>query len=144
MAQSLISSTNNMIGSFHNNFDNYLSGNNIIVTASAICIGMATKDIIQRFLEEVIHPLLINVGDTKYILIFYQYLIKSTHHLPGTQLAIRMIGITIWLFVAWSIIIFITYILMKFLVKNNYILEELRTINYALSFVTQEENKNKS
>jgi large-conductance mechanosensitive channel len=125
----ILSDTNNAVGNFHDTFKRYLSNGDVIGLAAAVCIGIATKDITQRFLDEVILPILKNFGQTKLMYLLYQYMLKKTSKIPALQMFIELFGKTIWLFVAWSFLVFIAYILLKKLITNNYISTELGTLN---------------
>lgn len=137
----LLNDTNNALGNFHQTYQRYLSNGDIIGLAAAVCIGMATKDITQRFLDEVILPILKNVGQTKLIYLLYEYMVKKTTKFPILQSSIKIFGKTIWLFVAWSFLVFIAYILLKKLITDNYISTELGTLNKIGNIAVSYEEK---
>lgn len=124
-----LSTTTNTIGEFNTDFHKFSSNTTMIAIAAGICIGMATKEIIQNIMNDVLLPLLqIMINNSLYYWA-YKLLLKSSLSKPFINKLLKIIGTIIWLFLVWSVIIFISFVLFKKLLNYNLISMQLGNIH---------------
>lgn len=133
-----ISQTTNTVGDLNNDFSKYSNNNSLIVVAAAVCIGIATKEIIERLMNEVVLPVLqIIVNNSLYYWV-YKFLLKSSVSSPFILNILNGLGTVAWLFLLWSVIVFVSFVLFKKLLDRNIISSQLGFIHklgqYAATF----------
>lgn len=125
----VISEATHNINSINNDFKKYAYNDQLILIAAAVCIGMATKDIIQKLLNDTLYPALkFIVSNSLYYWIFTILKNKSASR-PFIVNTLNVIGEIAWLFLLWSIIVFISFVLFKKLLNYNIISNQLSFYN---------------
>jgi large-conductance mechanosensitive channel len=127
--QSTLSTTTNSIGDFNKDFQKYSSNTTLISVAAGVCIGLATKEIIQSLMNETILPLLQFMIKTSLYYWAYMILLKLSLSKPVINKILETIGTIIWLFLLWSVIIFISFVLFKKLLNYNLISMQIGNIH---------------
>ena len=89
---------------FINNLTTFIANNNVVGTTAGVCIGLATKELIQSFVGDVIIPGFI-------ILSYFLKLDSITKKFPfkneiNSQMFIKM-------FITWIFVIIVTFIFIK-------------------------------
>ena len=125
----VISEATYNINSINNDFKKYAYNDQLILVAAAVCIGVATKDIIQTLLTDTLYPALkFIVSNSLYYWIF-TILKKKSASTPFIVNTLNVIGEIAWLFLLWSIIVFISFVLFKKLLNYNIISNQLSFYN---------------
>lgn len=115
----------------------FLMKGSVIIIAAGVCIGVATKDVIQKLLDQVLLPFLQLIAHTSVPYMIYKKIIAVSKNHPYFNIFLNILGNTIWLFLTWSIIVFVSYLFLNKLVKFNLVNEQLVLFNKATNFVKQ-------
>lgn len=118
-------------------FKKYSANSTLIIMAAAVCIGIATKDIIERFMNDVILPLIMVGTKTSILYRIYNYLLRFFSYQPIITALLKGLGTTFWLFIVWSVIIFITFVFFKKLLEKNFVTQQLKMFNKAKAIIDE-------
>ena len=100
---------------FLKDFREWSFTNNIMIAASGIAIGMATKDAIQNLLEEIVYP---------FMMFFFQLSIFKSLYAKVSGVApgfLSSLGKVSWSLFEWIIIIVMTFVLLEYLLNRRII-----------------------
>lgn len=140
-----ISSTTNTIGDFDNEFKKYSANSSLVTLAAAVCIGIATKEIIERLMNEVLLPLIKYMSNTSIPFLIYTFLLKVFRNKKNVTTILKAFGNIAWLFIVWSVIVFVSFVLFKKLLDKNFVSQQLaffhKAGNYAVSLQEQIKKK---
>lgn len=125
----VISEATHNINSINNDFKKYAYNDQLILIAAAVCIGMATKDIIQTLLNDTLYPALKFIVTNSLYYWIFTILKKKSASTPFIVNTLNTIGEIAWLFLLWSIIVFISFVLFKKLLNYNIISNQLAFYN---------------
>jgi large-conductance mechanosensitive channel len=133
--------TTNTVGNFSNDFRKYSNNNNLVVVAAAVCIGIATKDIIEKLMNEAVLPIMkVMVKNSLYFFV-YKLLLKTSVSKPTIVYILKTIGTVGWLFFMWSVIVFVSFVLFKKLLDKNLVANQLNFLHKIGGYaVTLEES----
>lgn len=111
-------------------FKTYTTQKQIIIIASAVCIGFATKEVITNIMNEIILPFLTSIGT--YTL--FQFALNNVHN-KFIYIIIKKTGLLIWFIFSWLIIIFIVYLFLTKFIQINPLAFDLSVINTGTKFI---------
>lgn len=114
--------------------------NMLIIGAAGICIGLATKEAISEFLNEIILPFIVFL--TKHS-IFHQFIQRSvdrTSSMPYLFEFLKALFKTSWIFTVWLLILYITYIIFQKIIKIDLITPRVDLVENAAKYVTYNSN----
>lgn len=90
---------------FRDNMKKFIVDNGIVGTAAGVCIAVATKDVVQSFVNDIIMPsiylLLITLNAT-----YFNKMLSSKHNIDFTHFINQ--------FVSWVFVVIITFLFVKF------------------------------
>lgn len=112
IGNTIVSSTES-IKKFNDNFKSFTTNQTLVLVAAAVCIGMATKDAIEKILNQVIYPFIASIAKISIAFILYKKALENTQSYKTIHSVLESIGAVFWIFIVWSIIIFFSYILLK-------------------------------
>lgn len=98
---------------FNSNFKNFAGNQQFVVIAAAICVGIATKDAIEKILNEVIYPFIRIAGNASIAFLLYKKALDSTQSYKILHTVLEKVGAVIWIFIVWFLIAVMSYILLK-------------------------------
>jgi large-conductance mechanosensitive channel len=133
-----LSSTNNAIYSINNDFMNYVLGGSLIVIAASVCIGVATKELVFQFTDDILGPIASSMKKINIIYMIYEGIRTTFKPNKSALFALEMLFKTVVIFLKWSLVLFLTYLLFVKVIKMNYITTELTVIS-KLGKVIQEQ-----
>jgi len=125
----VISEATHNINTINNDFKKYAYNDQLILIAAAVCIGVATKDIIQTLLNDTLYPALKFIVTNSLYYWIFTILKKKSASTPFIVNTLNVIGQIAWLFLLWSIIVFISFVLFKKLLNYNIISSQLAFYN---------------
>lgn len=125
----IISETTHNINNINNDFKKYAYNDQLILIAAAVCIGISTKDIIQKLLNDTLYPALKFIVTNSLYYWIFKILKKKSSSTPFIVNTLNVVGEIVWLFLLWSIIVFISFVLFKKLLNYNLISGQLSFIN---------------
>ena len=114
--------------------------NMLIIGAAGICIGLATKEAISEFLNEIILPFLMFLTEHS---IFHQFVRRSvdrTSSMPYLFAFLKAVFKTSWIFTVWLLILYITYIIFQKIIKIDLITPRVDLVENAAKYVTYNSN----
>jgi len=131
-----IHATGDKIKSAQQNFLQFTAYNNmLIIGAAAICIGLATKEAITQLLNQVILPLILYFGKTSLNYFVYLKALEHSMHLPWLHNLIKGIGRTLWIFIVWIIILYLTYVVFKQVIRIDLITSKVNLVESAANYI---------
>jgi large-conductance mechanosensitive channel len=103
---------------FYRDFQEWAYSNEILVAATGFCIGVATKEVIEKLLQDIIKPFLVFLVKLTYI-----QLALDTEAFNNTNAGyiIQTIGKFIWDMMQWVIIIVMAFILLEYFLNRKII-----------------------
>jgi large-conductance mechanosensitive channel len=125
----VISEATQNINTINNDFKKYAYNDQLILMAAAVCIGMATKDVIQTLLNDTLYPALKFIVTNSLYYWIFTILKKKSASTPFIVNTLNVIGQIAWLFLLWSIIVFVSFVLFKKLLNYNIISSQLSFYN---------------
>ena len=128
----------NVLNNINRDFMATILGQGFILIAAALCVGVATKDILFKFIEEVLTPLALTFQNINVIYKLQTYLKHKFKPYPSATLTFDLIFQTLAIFLKWSLVLFLTYVLFTKVIKVNYITTELSMLN-KVSVIIQEQ-----
>jgi large-conductance mechanosensitive channel len=121
----IVGQATNSVGNFNKEFQNYSNNNTLIIVAAAVCVGIATKEIIEKLMNETVLPILQFMIKTSIYYWIYNFLLKSSVSKPVIVGILQTVGTVSWLFLLWSVIVFLSFVLFKKLLDKNLISSQL-------------------
>jgi large-conductance mechanosensitive channel len=103
---------------FYRDFQEWAYSNEILVAATGFCIGVATKEVIEKMLNDIVTPL-------------FAFIIKLTyvHHLVNAEAftssnigyMVKILGKLTWDIMQWVIIIVMAFVLLEYFLNRKII-----------------------
>jgi large-conductance mechanosensitive channel len=109
--------------------------NNVLVAATGFCIGMATKEVIEKLLNTIVLPLFHLVLRMSFIKSIYDKLLNYFSK-SSLNTSFTIIGDFSWSIFVWFVIIGLTFIILEYLLNRNIlgmksIIKEADKINFV-------------
>lgn len=125
-------------------FHNFTALNSIfIVIASAVCVGIITKDTISDIMNEAILPLLLYWGKRSLSYLLYTKALEKTMSYPSVYIVLTKLGKLVWIIIVWIIVLFIVYIIFRKLIKIDLISSKVNLVQDMTKYVIGQENRRK-
>lgn len=122
-------------------FMKFTAYNNVlIISAAGICIGLATKEAISEFLNDIILPFIVFLSKHS---VFHQFIKNSvdrTSSMPYLFEFLKAILKTSWIFTVWLLILYITYIIFQKIIKIDLVTPRVDLVESATKYVTSYNN----
>lgn len=114
-------SNNKFVGTFkkfYRDFQEWAYSNEILVAATGFCIGVATKEVIEKILNDIIKPFLVFLVKLTYI----QFALdtEAFYNTNGGYI-VQTIGKFTWDMIQWVIIIIMAFILLEYFLNRKII-----------------------
>jgi large-conductance mechanosensitive channel len=129
---------------FFSDFQQFMYSNNVLVAATGFCVGMATKEVIEKLLNLIVLPL-VQVA-MKYSIVHIAYY-KSVAYIsrPELLLILTTFGEILWSLFVWIVIIILTFFMLEYLLNRNVlglrsVVKEGEKINYVKAKAEAKEN----
>lgn len=105
---------------FYHDFQEWVYTNNVLVAAAGFCIGVATKELIERVLNELVRPVIYFILRLDVLDSLYEEALK---HVSKNKLAMmfRVSGNLTWAVAEWTVIIFMTFVVLEYLLSRSII-----------------------
>jgi large-conductance mechanosensitive channel len=122
---------------FFSDFQQFMYSNNVLVAATGICVGMATKEVIEKLLNLIVLPI-VQLA-MKYSIVHIAYY-KSIAYIsrPEVLLIFTIFGEILWSVFVWIVIIVLTFVMLEYLLNRNVlglksVVKDAEKINYVKS-----------
>lgn len=103
---------------FYRDFQEWAYSNEILVAATGFCIGVATKEVIEKLLNDIIKPFFVFLVKLTYI----QFALDTdSFNSSTTGYVIQSVGKFIWDMMQWVIIIVMAFILLEYFLNRKII-----------------------
>jgi large-conductance mechanosensitive channel len=113
------------IQKFYNDFQTFVYSNDLLKASSAFIFGMISKDYIDKFLSEILYPLIFS------FIVFKSTLEKIEKETPIIYILLKFIWITfIWIFT-----LFISFFILEYILNRN-------VVGLSSTVLSKEEKKN--
>jgi large-conductance mechanosensitive channel len=114
--------------------------NMLIIGAAGICIGLATKEAISEFLNDIILPFIVFLSQHSMFHQFIRSSVDKTSSMPYLFEFLKAILKTSWIFTVWLLILYITYIIFQKIIKIDLITPRVDLVESATKYVTSYNN----
>ncbi len=123
-------------------FQKFTAYNNLfIVMASAVCVGIVTKDAITDIMNDAVLPIIIFFGKKTLSYFLYRKALEKTSSYPILNLFIQRFGKLIWILLIWLLVMYVTWILFKKLIKFDLVSGKAELIEDITKYVTSQEKQ---
>lgn len=137
--QKTILTTAENIRNSQKDFQQFTAYNNLfIIMASAVCVGIVTKDAISDIMNEAVLPIIIFFGKKSISYFLYTKILKKTATYPILNLVIQQFGKLIWIFLTWLLVIYIAWIVFRKLIKIDLVSSNVDLLENITRYVSGE------
>lgn len=119
-------------------FNNYF-----IIIASAVCVGIVTKDAISDIMNEAILPVIVFLGKKSISYFLYTKALEKTTSYPIVNLLLQKFGRLIWIFLTWLLVIYVSYVLFKKLIKFDIVSSKADLVEDVTRYFTGQEKRSR-
>jgi large-conductance mechanosensitive channel len=105
---------------FFYDFQQFMFANNVLVASTGFCVGMATKEVIEKLMNLAVLPLIHFFTKFSIIRILYKKLIENAHY-PFLKSLLEIFGEVVWSILVWIVIIVMTFITLEYILNRNVI-----------------------
>ena len=131
-----------VLKNFQKQFQTFTAYNNVLISiASAVCIGMATKEVITNIMNEILLPIIASLSNTSITYILYKKAVEHTKFSGFLNAIIIYFGKFIWIMLVWFLILYLTYVLFKTLIKTDLLTGKLQLLEDITRSFTKQEKK---
>lgn len=139
LGKTIIDTTEN-VRKVQSDFQKQTSLNNMfIVIASAVCVGIITKDTISDIMNEAILPLVLFFGKMSISYFVYTKALEKTANWPAINIILQKLGKLLWIVLIWLLVLYVVYILFKGLIKIDLVTGKIDLLQGVTSYVTRQE-----
>jgi large-conductance mechanosensitive channel len=105
---------------FYRDFQEWAFTNNIVIGAAAFALGVATKELIEKLLNEALRPSLVFLFQIAFFKELYARLLSS---MPSKSIVpfLNTLGLVGWSVLEWMLIIVLTFIILEYFLNRNII-----------------------
>ena len=107
-----------------------------VVTAAAVCVGLATRTMIEDLMNEAVLPLLQYLLQKSLSYIIFSKLLQETKSLPFIYLVLTKISKVMWIIFLWLIVLYLTYVSYKAFIKIDLITNQVNLVEDVTKYVT--------
>lgn len=128
---------------FQTSFKDFTHYQPFIIVAAAVCIGLATREMISTIMNDSVLPIvnfIIHHG-----LIYNAYAKLMNEIKEGTffflllKLILSKVAHVVWLIIVWFITIYITYIIFTKLIKLDLVSDKIAILQATTNYIVDEE-----
>jgi hypothetical protein len=124
------------------NYRSSISENHaILIIAAAICVGIATRDVIADVMKDAILPLVLYLVKMGIPYMIYDRIKSSFARHTVLHVIISKLGNVIWLLLIWVMTLYLVYLVFAKLVGIDLIGNQVKLIQLATSYVFQEDKQ---
>ena len=105
---------------FFYDFQQFMFANNVLVAATGFCVGVATKEVIEKLLNMAVLPVIKFMTKFSLIKILYNKLLENTQHAVLKNI-LQIGGDVVWAVLQWIVIIVMTFVILEYLLNRNII-----------------------
>ena len=121
----LIYNTTENAKKFHKDYNDFIAA--FAVISAAVCIGLATKDMVTEVMTEVVLPVITLIVEKSLSYSVYQTLVRHTPNMFW-ELVVTKVAKTVWIVVIWMLVIFVTYLAFKVLMRVDIMSSKINAI----------------
>lgn len=101
---------------FYHDFQEFVFTNDVVLAAAGFSVGIATKEVIERLLEEIVRPLIMVMYET--------HAVHSAYHILTKVVPVQVLstlGMVAWSVFEWMTIIILTFLMLEYFLNRNII-----------------------
>ena len=129
----LVHNTTNAVKNTQADFANFNKA--LIITAAAVCIGLATKDTITDIMNEILLPLLTFVAQRSLWYFLYSKAVEASRRMRILKAVLQAVGKLIWFVLLWFVVLYITYFVFKHLIHFDPVTKQANLVDYVTTYV---------
>jgi hypothetical protein len=128
---------------FQTSFKDFTAYQPFIIIAAAVCIGLATREMISTIMNHSILPIIDFI--IKHGLIYNIYTKLMSEIKQGTffylllKLVLNKLAYVLWLIIVWFITIYITFIIFTKLIKLDLVSDKLAILDTTTKYIVDQE-----
>jgi large-conductance mechanosensitive channel len=131
--------TTESVKSAQKDFQKFTTYNEVfLVTAAAICVGMATRDMVTDIMNEVILPVVTYMIENGISYFLYKKALERAGSYPLLYQVLSKFGHILWIVLVWILILYVTYVAFKALIKIDLITDKADIVQKITRYITQE------
>lgn len=139
IGKTIIDTTEN-IRNLQKDFSSFTSYNEMFVMfASAICVGMATRDMVSDIMNETLLPLVLFISQRGITYLVYTKLLEKTTTYPTLKLVIQHIAKLAWIVLVWILTLYLVYLIFKKLIKLDLITDKVDLVQGVTGYLMRKE-----
>ena len=139
-----VTTTTDDIRNVQHDFSNFTAFNNVlIVYAAAVCIGIATKEMISELMSEAVYPFLLFWTKNSITGYLFKKTLEKIKHNPILYIILHKLGAILWIIFVWIIILWLTYLIFTKLIKVDLISDKINIIQDITRYLTNQEKSYK-
>jgi hypothetical protein len=124
------------IKNIQKDFMNFTSYNNILILgAASICIGLATKDAISDFMNQVVLPFILFLANGSVTYLSYLKAVQHSLKFPWLNAIVKACGKTVWILLVWFLILYITYAVFKKIIVIDLITSKVNLVEDLKKYI---------
>jgi large-conductance mechanosensitive channel len=104
----------------YHDFQEWAFSNNVVIAASGFAIGVATKEVIEKLLDELIRPMFLVLLNFKVFKMLHQGALKYISE-TNLETFLRTLGTVGWSVFEWVVIIVMTFVIMEYFLNRKII-----------------------
>ena len=132
--------TSESIRKVQHDFQNFTSYNALfVVMASAICVGMITKETVTDIMNEVVLPLILFLGKRSISYFIYTKALERTASYPAINLLLQKLGHLVWIMIVWILVLYIVYVIFKRVIRLDFVSGKVDLVQNVTGYVTKQE-----
>lgn len=123
-------------------FSKFIYNDTFIVMASAITIGMTSKDMLNKIMYEIVLPIFIYFGKKGIPYYAFNKILQFSKNYPTLNWSLEKLGELIWIILTWFIIIYLTYVIYTRVLKFNIIGGQIDFVENTTKYFSNEKKDN--
>lgn len=121
-------------------FAAFTSYNNMfVVFAAAICVGIATRDLVTDVLNETILPLILFFTKQGITYMIYTKILEATTKYQTLNMVIQHVAKLLWIILVWMITLFLVYLIFNKLIKVDLVTSRANLVDDVTRYFTHQE-----
>lgn len=105
---------------FFADFQEFMYSNNVLVAATGLCVGMATKEMIESVLNEAVLPIVHTIGRVSIIHNAYLSALKHVNHKMLSSI-LSILGSVSWSIFVWVLVVLLTFVMLEYVLNRKFI-----------------------
>ncbi len=122
-------------------FSKFIYNKEFIILASAVTIGMTSKDTLNKIMYEIILPIILYFGKKGIPYYTFKRILEFSKKYPTLNWSLEKLGEFIFIILTWFVIIYLTYFIYTKILKINLIGNQINLLENTTNYFTNNNEK---